>query len=154
MILKPSDLEVNIKPGDTKAVIEGKTSVPFRKFVGLILQRKVTDLFKDWGDDPVIVNSELLTGLASAPQDSQENKSQLILVTLGIGVLVGIFASAITQIILLSFGIAISYKELMIVAGGLVGLAILANILGRIQRKKKANKVVEAMERAAKLLSK
>ena len=154
MVIKHADVEVDIKPGDTKAVIEGKTSVPFKKFIALILQRKVTTLFKDWGEAPVIVNSELLTGLASAPQDSQENKSQLILVTLGVGVLVGIFASAITQIILISFGIAVGLKELMMVAGGLVALAILANILGRIQRKKRPERIVEAMERAAKLLSK
>ena len=91
------DLEVEVKTESSKAVITGKTSVPFRTFVGLVLQRKVLQLFKDWGEEPVILSSSLLTNLASAPQDSQENKAHLVTVTLGVGVLLGIFFLAALQ---------------------------------------------------------
>ncbi|HCI03610.1 TPA: hypothetical protein DE059_01655, partial [Candidatus Peribacteria bacterium] len=64
------DLEVKVKEEKMKAIIEGRTAVPFKTFVGLVLQRKVFPLFKKWGDEPVIINSELLTTLASAAQDS------------------------------------------------------------------------------------
>ncbi len=150
----PSDLEVNIRNEHSKAVIEGKTSVPFKTLVQLILQRKVLTLFKSWGDTPVILSSDLLTSLASAPQDSQENRAQLVLVTLGTGVLVGVFAFAIFQIALLPWGITMGQKELLLIAGGLVGLAFLVVALSRIQRKNKSQKIADAMERVANMLSK
>lgn len=151
---KGIDTEVDISTGNSKAVIEGKTTVSFQTLVGLILQRKVTDLFKQWGKDPVIVNSELLTGLASAPQDSSENRSRLILVTFGTGILAGVFVSAIAQILLLSSGMSLGKKELLLVAGVLVGLALLATALTKMQKKKKSDKLLESMEKLSSLLSK
>jgi len=149
------DIEVEIKAGDSRATIAGKTSVSFKTMVGLILQRKVTTLFKDWGNDPVIVNSELLTSLASAPQDSQENKSQLVLTTIGTGVLIGIFVMAALQLALLvALDISFSTRELLVVAGGLLGLAILATILMKMKRKNKSEKLLETMEKLSGLLSK
>ena len=59
------ELEVQFRPDTGKAVVEGKTVVPFQALVTLILQRKVQLLFKQWGKEPVIVASELLTSLAS-----------------------------------------------------------------------------------------
>ncbi len=149
------DIEVEIKAGDSKAVIAGKTSVSFKTFVMLVLQRKVTTLFKEWGSDAVIVSSELLTGLASAPQDSQENKSQLVLTTMGTGVLAGIFILAALQLVLLvALEITLNTRELLIVVGGLLGLAILAAALMKIKRKNKSEKLLETMEKLSGLLSK
>ncbi len=151
---RPADLEVDIKPGDTKAVIEGKTSVSFKTFVSLVLQRKVMTLFKNWGDDPVVVSSELLTGLASAPQDSQENRSQLVLVTLGTGILTGIFALAVLQSILLALDIRLEQRELLIIAGSLFSLAVLASLLSKMKRGNRSEKLVETMEKLTTLISK
>ncbi|MDD5469583.1 MAG: hypothetical protein PHO92_02165 [Candidatus Peribacteraceae bacterium] len=149
------DIEVEIKAGDNKAVIAGKTSVSFKTFVMLVLQRKVTTLFKEWGNDAVIVSSELLTGLASAPQDSQENKSQLVLTTMGTGVLAGVFILAALQLLLLvALEITLSTRELLIVAGGLLGLAVLAAALMKMKRKNKSEKLLETMEKLSSLLSK
>ncbi len=154
MAIKTPDLEVKVKEEKARAIIEGRTSVPFKTFVGLVLQRKVFPLFKKWGDEPVIINSELLTNLASAAQDSQENRSQLVLVTLGVGALTGVFFFAIGQVILLAAGVTLATRELLIVAGGLVGLTILVSILDRLRRKGKGEKIVEKMEKVASLVSK
>ncbi len=151
---KPADLEVSIKPGDTKAIIEGKTSVSFKTLVQLILQRKVTALFKEWGGEAVIVPSELLTGLASAPQDSQENRSQLVLVTLGTGVLAGVFVFAAVQAGLLWIDIVLGFKELSIVVGSLFGLLLLVLLLGKVRRNNKSDRLVESMEKLSSLLTK
>lgn len=151
---RPGDLEVNIRNERSKAVIEGKTSVPFKTLVQLVLQRKVLALFKKWGEEPVIINSDLLTHLASAPQDNQENRAQLVLVTLGTGVLVGIFAFTIFQIALMPWGIELREKELLLIAGGLVGIALLVAVLSRVQRKNKSEKLTDLMERIANMLSK
>ena len=149
------DIEVVIKASDNKAVIAGKTSVSFKTFVMLVLQRKVTTLFKEWGNDAVIVSSELLTGLASAPQDSQENKSQLVLTTMGTGVLLGIFILATLQLALLvALDVSFSTRELLVVAGGLLGIAILAMILIKMKRRNKSEKLLETMEKLTGLLSK
>jgi len=148
------DLEIKLKEEKTRAIIEGRTAVPFKTFVGLVLQRKVFPLFKRWGDEPVIINSELLTNLASSPQDSQENRSQLVLVTLGVGALVGVFFFAIGQIILLAARITLATRELLLIAGGLVGLTIIVSVLDRLRRKGKSEKIVEKMEKVASLLSK
>lgn len=152
--LRTPDLEVNLKEERHKAIIEGKTSIPFKTFVGLVLQRKVLTLFKKWSDEPVIISSELLTGLASAPQDSQENRNRLVLVTLGVGVLFGVFAMAIALILLNTFGITLGRKELLLIAGGLVGVAFLAVILSRVQRTNRSQKITDTMEKVTNLLSK
>jgi predicted permease len=152
--LKPGDLEIAIKPGDTKAVIEGKTGVSFKTFVQLVLQRKVTTLFKDWGSAPVIVPSELLTSLASAQQDSQENRSQVVLVTLGTGTLLGVFAFAAIQAGLLWFGIELGMKELAIVLGSLFALLLLVLLLGKAKRGNRSDRLVESMEKLSSLLTK
>lgn len=148
------DVEVSLRSDGAKAVIEGKTVVPFKTFVMLVIQRKVTALFKDWGAAPVVIDAELLTSLAGAPQDNQENKVHLVLVTLGIGVLFGVFGLAVLQFGLLTINISMGRQELAILAGGLVGVALVGWILGKIQLKGGGQQVLDSMEKAAALLSK
>ena len=147
-------MDVKLKTDQGKAIVEGKTAVPFKTFVGLVLQRKVFALFKKWGDEPVIIDSELLTGLASAPSDSQENRSQLVLVTLGVGVLCGIFVAAIAHVVLLFFKINLGQMDYLMIAGALIIVAILASVLSKAHSKAKGQKLTETMERVAGLLSK
>jgi len=154
MKLKPPDLEVKLKEEKTRAIIEGRTAVPFKTLVALILQKKVLRLFDKWGGEPVIINSELLTSIASSPQDSQENRAHLVLVTLGVGVLTGVFFFAVAQIILQMLGVTLGTRELLLIAGGLVALSVLATILGRIQRGNRAQKIADKMEKISSLLSK
>lgn len=148
------DIEVALKDSPTKAVIEGKTSVPFKRFVQLILQRKVLPLFKDWGDEPVILSSELLTTIASASQESQENRAHFAAVTLGVGILAGIFVFAVAQLILMPAGIRLEQKELLIIAGGLLGIALLMSILMRVKKVNRGEKLADGLEKIANLLSK
>ncbi len=147
-------MDVNLKTDQGKAVVEGKTAVPFKTFVGLILQRKVLNLFKDWGQEPVVISSELLTDLASSPQDNTENREQLITVTLGVGVLVGVFALAILQIALVPFGITLTAEYLLAIAGTLFGIALLTWFMGKVKRRSKGHKLSETMEKIAGMVSK
>jgi len=149
-----TDLEIEVKTESSKAVITGKTSVPFRTFVGLILQRKVLQLFKQWGEEPIILSSELLTSLASAPQDSPENRTHIIIVTLGVGTLFGVFALAVGIAVLQVFGIILGLREYVLIAGSLAGIAILVALLARMQRFSRAQKVADTMEKVAQFLSK
>ncbi len=150
---KDSDLEVQFKPESGKAVIEGKTAVPFQAFVALILQRKVTALFKTWGKHPVIVESELLTSLASAPQESQENRSNMIMVSLIAGVLVGVAGLAVVQMGLLFYQVTLGYKEFGIIAGSILLLIVLLYLMMSMQRKPKGEKLVETIESVSAFLS-
>lgn len=146
--------DVKLRTDQGKAVVQGKTSVPFKTFVTLILQRKVFALFKKWGEEPVVIESDLLTSLASAPQDSQENRAHLVLVTLGVGVLVGVFCMSLGLAILEIFGFVLSKREFFIIAGLLLLLTLLTSILSKIQRRSRAEKITESMEKVASLLSK
>ena len=148
-----SELEVHFKPDSGKAVIEGKTVVPFQSFVALILQRKVTTLFKSWGKHPVIIESELLTSLASAPQDSVENRANLIFVTLMTGALGGITAFAAIQILLLLVNIPLGYRELGIIVGSVFVLVVMLALMMKGRAKPKNEKLVETMEQVSSFLS-
>jgi hypothetical protein len=148
------DTEVTLRSDGTKAIVEGKTVVPFKTFVMLVIQRKVTALFKDWGTAPVVVDAELLTSLAGAPQDNQENRVHLVLVTLGIGVIGGVFALAIVEFALLTINITLGKQELAILAGGLVGVGLVGWLLSKVQVRGGGQRVLDSMERAAALLSK
>ena len=125
------DVEVSLRSDGTKAVIEGKTVVPFKTFVMLVIQRKVTALFKDWGTAPVVIDAELLTSLAGAPQDNQENKVNLVLVTLGIGVIMGVLAFAVLQFALLTINISMGQQELAYSREALWAWGSSAGCLGR-----------------------
>lgn len=145
------DVEVETTDGG-RVVIEGKTGVPFKTFVGLILQRKVQTL-KPAQDELVIVSGDLLTKLASAPEDSHEDRSKLVLVTLGIGILSGVFLSAVALLAMSLVNIHPRNSDLMILVGAFVGIAILVSILQRIQGASTKQKVYEKMEKVTDLLS-
>lgn len=148
------DLEVQFRPETGKAIIEGKTTVPFQSFVMLVLQRKVTNLFKAWGKHSVIVDSELLTSLASAPQDSVENKSNLIMVSLGTGLLGGIVLLAAVQVALKTLEVELTTAHLLILIGVILGLGLFAYVLMQSQKGKKGEKLVETMENLSSFLGK
>ena len=147
-------MDAKLKTDQGRAIVEGKTAVPFKTFVGLVLQRKVLNLFKDWGKEPVIIDSELLTDLASAPQDNQENRDQLITVTFGVGVLCGVFLMAIIQIVLSPWHIYLTQQHLLIVAGTLFGLAVLTWILSKTKRPGRSQKMSDTMEKITNMISK
>jgi len=149
-----ADLEVELHTEQSRAVIAGKTSVPFRTFVGLVLQRKVFQLFKQWDKEPVILSSELLTQLASAPQDSQENRTHLIMVTLGVGMLAGIFCFSAAIVLLSFFDIFLGQQAFAIIAVGLLAIAVLGTLLARLQKLTRAQRIADVMERTASFLSK
>jgi Flp pilus assembly protein TadB len=152
---KSSDIEMELKGGHGKAVIEGRTAVPFKTFVQLVLQRKVTALFKDQGNEPVVVASDLLTNLASAQQDSTENRTHLVLVTLGVGILVGVFVLATSQIALAALGVPLGLMELLVIACTIFGVGLLTSVLSRVQRKNRtAEKLADSMEKVAGMLAK
>lgn len=148
------DLEVQFRPETGKAVIEGKTTVPFQAFVMLVLQRKVFKLFKEWGKTPIVVDSEMLTSLASAPQDSIENKSNLVTVSLGVGILAGIVLLAAIQVALSTLEIALTMQHLLILIGVIVGLGVISYFLMQTQKGKKSEKLLETMENLSSFLGK
>lgn len=132
-----------------KAIVEGKTSIPFSTFVQLILKKKVMSLFKDWGDEPIIFSSLLLTKIANAPQDRQEDKNKLILTALTIGLCGGICFSAITLLILWSLKVTVGQRELFVLLGTflLVGVAVVG--ASRVHAGKHVAKLTEQIERIA-----
>jgi predicted permease len=149
-----SELEVHFKPETGKAVIEGKTAVSFQNFVQLVLQKKVLPLCKTWGRDPIVVSSELLTSLASAPQDSQENRSGVVLVAFIGGALAGILALALVQLGLVFAGIPFGWRELAIVAGSILGVLLLLYVLIKMQHSiPTGEKFLETMEHVSSVLS-
>ncbi len=147
-----NELEVSFKPETGKAVIEGKTAVPFQAFVQLILQRKVQILFKDSAKEPVIVGSELLTKLASAPQDSHENRGHLVLVSLGLGAVGGVAVFSAVQLMLLIAEFPLTWKEHAIIVGSIVGIAALGALLMYVQRMPKSDKLTDTVENVARFL--
>lgn len=152
--VKNHDVEVDLKFEGTKAMIAGKTSIPFTTLVKLVLERKLGNVLKNSGNEPIIMSSELLTELASAPQDSRENQTKFTLVTLGTGVLMGVFFFSLVEIAVPLLGITFIAKDYMVIAGVLVGITMLVLSLDRLKRRKKADKITETMERLTSLLSK
>jgi hypothetical protein len=149
-----SEVEVEITTNGSRAIIEGKTSVPFKTFVSLILQRRVQMLFKTNQDDPVIVNSTLLTALASAPGDKQEDKGKLVLVTFGVGILAGVFLAVVVFLTLMLLRIQIEMKDLGIVLGVIALVAVLGVLLQKNQKKSAfTEKLFDAMEKTTDLIS-
>ncbi len=148
------DVEVQVRPDSGRAVIEGKTVVPFQSFVTLVIQRKVQQICKQWGKEPVIVNSDLLTHLASAPQDTVENRGHIITVSLGVGMILGIWLSAAAFLALVMAGMVPGIRELSVVIGGILGLCILTLILMKMQRVKRGEKLVETIESLSSFLGK
>ena len=148
------EVEVEINNSGGKAIIEGKTSIPFKTFVSLVLQRKVQAIFKKCQDEPVIVSSELLTSLASAPNDRQEDRGKLVLVTIGIGILGGAFLTIALFAILILFGIHPELKDLGIALGSLAFVGVVLVILQSAQKKSGfKEKLYESMEKVTDLIA-
>jgi hypothetical protein len=149
-----NELEVSFKPETGKAVIEGKTAVPFQSFVTLILQRKVQLLFKEHAKEPVVIGSDLLTRLASAPQDSRENTGHLVLVSLGLGAIGGVAVFSLLQLILLLSDFPLTWKEHAIIVACIAGLGALGALLMYIQKMPKSDKLTDSVENIARFLGK
>jgi hypothetical protein len=147
-----SEVELEMSDGG-KAVIEGKTNVPFKTFVGLILQRKVQTLFKKCGDEPVIVDSELLTQLASAPNDTQEDRSKLVLVTFGVGMLCGFFMTVVALFVLLMLKIQPSVVDYGIAVGVMLVLGVVISVMQKVQMSSTKQKLYDSMEKMTDLVS-
>lgn len=148
------ELEVELNTTSGKAVIEGMTPVPFKTFVSLILQRKVQVLFKRTQADPVIVSSELLTALASAPQDKQEDRTKLVTVTFAVGILAGVFLAVAVFLGLMLLKVEPQMKDLGIVLGVIAGVVVLGLLLQKSQKKSGiSEKLMEAMEKTTDLIS-
>jgi len=149
-----NELEVNFRPETGKAVIEGKTAVPFQSFVTLILQRKVQLLFKEHAKEPVVINSDLLTRLASAPQDSHENRGHLVLVSLGLGAVGGVAVFSAIQLVLLLSDFPLTWKEHAIIVGCIAGIAAVGALLMYVQKMPKSDKLTDTVENVARFLGK
>ncbi len=146
------DVEVDLTHENGKAVIEGKTSVPFKTFVGLILQRKITAFFKDNKDEPVIISSDLLTKLASAPDDKQEDRAKLVILALGIGMLMGVFVETAILLLMSSLNTHPSTNQLFLILGVLVGLVILGLIVEKVQNTNVKQVVYDRVEQINNML--
>lgn len=149
-----NELEVSFKPETGKAVIEGKTAIPFQSFVTLILQRKVQLLFKEHAKEPIVINSDLLTKLASAPQDSRENTGHLVLVSIGLGAIGGVAVFSAIQLVLLFSNFPLTWKEHAIIVGCIAGVAALGALLMYVQRMPKSDKLTDSVENIARFLGK
>jgi hypothetical protein len=102
----------------------------------------------------VVIDAELLTSLAGAAQDSQENRVHIVVVTLGIGMIGGVFALAVMELLLLQVNIGLGTKELAILAGGLIAVAAVGWMMSKVQLRGGGQRVFDSMEKAAALLSK
>jgi len=149
-----NELEVNFKPESGKAVIEGKTVIPFQSFVTLILQRKVQLLFKDHAKEPIVINSDLLTRLASSPQDSRENTGHVVLVSIGLGAIGGVAVFSAVQLVLLLSNFPLTWKEHAIIVGCIAGVALLGALLMYVQKMPKSDKLTDSVENIARFLGK
>jgi|GEM_PF-391998 hypothetical protein len=151
---KSAESKVSLKTSDgDEVIVEGKTGVPFNLFVKLILKRKIQTLFKDWQDEPVVISSELLTKIASAPEDSTEDRSKIIITAMVIGFCIGMFATAVILVGLSFSGIVVGSRELVAAIGvlGLVALAVFAAM--KVQTRKAKQGFVEKIEEIAEVFS-
>lgn len=154
MLEHSTDLEVDITSESVKTFIKGKTGVPFKTLVKLILQRKVTVLFERWGQDSIVISSELLTDLASAPQDNEDNRQHLMLVTFGCGIFVGLFLFSVVQLILLLGKIQLNLGNLITIIASMLVLAGLGWALMRSRQRQKSTKFYDTIEKIATIIPK
>jgi len=148
------DLQLPLQtPQGGKAIIEGKTAIPFASFVKLVLKRKVQTLFKDFQEEPIILSSSLLTHLASAPDDSHEDKSKVILTAVVIGFCFGMFLTAFALVVFRMMGIEIGASELLTGLGVLLALAIAVFASMKISGHKMKQQLIEKVEEVAGLFA-
>lgn len=151
---KSSDVKVNLRPQQSElAVIEGKTTVPFNAFVKLILQKKIQGLVKDAQDEPVILSSDLLTKIASAPGESLEDRSKVLLTACVIGFCGGFFVAAFAIVFLGMMGVEIGQKELIVALTVLLVVALAVYGALQIHTRKIKELFIEKIERIAEMFS-
>jgi hypothetical protein len=148
------DLEVTVKGGDQKAIVEGKTNVSFKTFVTLVLQRNVSFLYEKWQEEPIIMSSDLLSKLAAAPMDNTESTNHTILVTLGVGIIFGFFMAAVIGFFMLMFGFELNRITLLSVAICLLVLGLVLKTLMRMESKNNTQKLIDGIEGVARVLKK
>ena len=100
------------------------------------------------------LSSNLLTHLASAPEDSHEDTSKVILTALMIGFCFGMFLTAFTLIFSAMLGIDIGMSELL--TGLLVLLAVALAVYAslKISSHKMKQQLIEKVEEIAGLFAK
>lgn len=74
-----------------------KVKVKFEKFVQLVATHDFEEVMKQHADDDIILNSNLLTDLASAHQEEEEKRDPKLPIFLVVGVIIGV---VITYLIL------------------------------------------------------
>lgn len=147
------DIEVSVRESATKAVIEGKTAVPFQSFVKLVLQRKVQALFKDWQNEPIVVSSSLLSTLANSPADSREDRGRLVLTSIVIGTCFGVFLTSLALLVLILLEVDVGPRELLTVVVVLFLLALLLQAAEKLNIDAYKQAVVDKVERIADVIS-
>ena len=154
--LKKRDVQLPLREPDEEesAIVEGKTSIPFSTFVQLVLKKKVMSLFKEWGDDPIIFSSVLLTKIANCPQDTTEDKNKIILTAMTLGLCLGVAFTMLGILVLWTLGVDIGQKELLVATAALlvVGSAVFASM--RIHTSKHIQKLTEHVENVSEMFSK
>lgn len=74
-----------------------KVKVKFTKFVQLVATHDFEEVMQKHGDDDIVLNSNLLTDLASAHQEEEEKRDPKLPIFLVVGVIIGV---VITYLIL------------------------------------------------------
>lgn len=74
-----------------------KVKVKFTKFVQLVATHDFEEVMQKHGDDDIVLNSNLLTDLASAHQDEEPKRDPKLPIFLVVGVIIGV---VITYLIL------------------------------------------------------
>ncbi len=151
---KTGDVKLNIKtPSGEQAIIEGKTAVPFATFMKLMLQKKLQPLVKDWQSEPVIISSDLLTKIASAPAESLEDRSKVLLTACVIGFCGGFFVAAFAIVVLGMMGVEIGQKELLVALTVLLVIALVVYSALQVHTRKIKEQFIEKIERIADMFS-
>lgn len=151
---KGGDVQVAMKGRSEHAVIEGKTAVPFGSFMKLIQNRKVQSLMKKWQNESVVLSSDLLTHIASAPGESHEDRSKVILTAMVIGLAFGIFVTGVAIFFMGSLGYTIGQRELIAGMGVLLVLAIAVYSAMRMQSSNMKQDLIEKIEKISDVFSK
>lgn len=96
---KKNDFEVTHVGMDegTKHEPGEKVKVKFEKFVQLVATHDFEEVMKQHAEDDIILNSNLLTDLASAHQEEEEKRDPKLPIFLIVGVIIGV---VITYLIL------------------------------------------------------
>ena len=154
--LKRGNVQLPLKERESDsefAVVQGKTSIPFSTFVQLILKKKVMGLLKEWGEEPIVFSSLLLTKIANAPQDKAEDKNKLVLTALTLGLCSGICFSAVALLLLQALTVTVGTRELVVLLGAFLVIGIAVIGASRLHAGKHINKLSEQIEQIADSLS-